>query len=145
MHLSTKGRYGTRFMVDLAEHSDKGPVLLKEIADRQDISEKYLWHLASILKSAGLVKSIRGARGGYVLGRDAAAITLKDIVVPLEGSLCLVACVDDPTACRRSETCATRDIWAETTRKVLDSMASCTLAQVVERQRKKSAVASYSI
>lgn len=145
MKLSTKGRYGVRLMVDIAEHSGEGPVFLKDIAMRQDISEKYLWHLTAVLKTAGLINSIRGAHGGYILARKAADITLKDIVVPLEGSMCLVACVDNPSVCKRAGTCATREIWTDTSKKISEVLTSCTLDAMVEKQKRKSGVVTYSI
>jgi len=98
-------------MIELALHHGAGPVLLKEIAERQGISEKYLWHLINPLKTTGLVNSIRGAHGGYVLGKAPEAITLKEILQVLEGSLCLVDCVDNPSLCERSSSCVSRDIW----------------------------------
>ena len=93
MKLSTKGRYGTRLMIDLAENLTKGPVLLKDIAERQNISEKYLSRLAAVLKGSGLLLSFRGARGGYKLSRSPELITLKDILISIEGPMTLVGCV----------------------------------------------------
>jgi len=132
-------------MLDVAGHADGRPVLLKDVASRQDISEKYLWNLASVLKTAGLIHAIRGAHGGYVLARKASDITLKDIIVPLEGAMCLVACVGDPSVCRRAATCAARDIWEDTSRRITEVLDSCTLEAMVEKQRKKSAAETYSI
>jgi Rrf2 family cysteine metabolism transcriptional repressor len=92
MKLSTRGRYGVRLMLELALHYGEGPILLKDIAGRQGISEKYLWQLINPLKTAGLVNSLRGARGGYMLGKAPDAVSLKAILLILEGSLCLVDC-----------------------------------------------------
>jgi len=137
MKLSTRGRYGVRIMLELALHFGEGPVLLKDIAERQAISEKYLWQLINPLKSMGLIKSIRGARGGYVLARDPAEINLREILRILEGSLCLVDCVDYPAACDRSESCITREIWSETSKNISQSLESMTLGKMVERHKNR--------
>ena len=137
MKLSTRGRYGVRIMLELALHFGEGPVLLRDIAERQAISEKYLWQLIKPLKSMGLIKSIRGARGGYVLAREPAEINLREILRILEGSLCLVDCVDDPAACDRSESCITREIWSETSKNISQSLESMTLGKMVERHKNR--------
>lgn len=137
MKLSTRGRYGVRLMIELALHHGSGPVLLKEIAERQGISEKYLWHLINPLKTTGLVNSIRGAHGGYLLGKAPEAITLKEILQVLEGSLCLVDCVDNPSLCERSPSCVSRDVWGEASKNLRQTMEDTTLAAMVERQKGK--------
>lgn len=137
MKLSTRGRYGVRLMLDLALHCGEGPVLLREIADRQEISEKYLWQLINPLKMAGLVGSQRGAHGGYTLGRAPENISLKEILQVLEGSLCLVNCVDDPSFCERSPSCITREVWGEASKNMQQPLESTTLAAMVERQKEK--------
>ena len=133
MKLSTKGRYGVRLMFDLAVHTGDQPVTLKDIAARQEISEKYLSNLIPLLRNAGLVHSVRGSQGGYTLGRPPNEITLKDILVVLEGSMCLVECTEKPMLCQRSEDCFVRDIWAEVTEKMLESLESFTLESMVEK------------
>ena len=146
MKMSTKGRYGVRLMIDLALHSDEGPVLLRDIARRQGISEKYLWNLINPLKTVGLVRSIRGARGGYLLGKKPAEITLKDIMRVLEGPLCLVDCVENPSSCKRSSTCITRDVWCEASQSFINTLESMTLEKMIERYRVKGAgTAEYCI
>jgi Rrf2 family transcriptional regulator, cysteine metabolism repressor len=146
MKLSTRGRYGVRLMLELALHFGEGPVMLKDIAERQAISEKYLWHLINPLKSIGLIKSIRGPHGGYVLAKDPAEINLRDILRILEGSLCLVDCVDDPASCDRSDTCVTRDIWSETSKNISQTLESVTLGKMVEKHKHRGEGAlSYSI
>jgi Rrf2 family protein len=124
-------------MLDLALHCGEGPVLLREIADRQEISEKYLWQLINPLKMAGLVGSQRGAHGGYTLGRAPENISLKEILQVLEGSLCLVNCVDDPSFCERSPSCITREVWGEASKNMQQPLESTTLAAMVERQKEK--------
>jgi Rrf2 family protein len=137
MKLSTRGRYGVRLMLELALHYGEGPVLLKEIAERQGISEKYLWQLINPLKTTGLVNSLRGAHGGYILGKPPEAISLKAILQILEGSLCLVDCVDNPSLCKRSLSCISRDIWGEASKNMQQTLEDTTLAAMVERQKEK--------
>ena len=138
MKLSTRGRYGVRLMLDLALHEGEGPVLLREIAKRQEISEKYLWQLINPLKAAGMINSLRGAHGGYILGKKPGEINLRQILTVLEGSLCLVDCVDNPSGCDRSPACISRDIWSEASKGILNVLESMTLAKMVEEHVKKS-------
>jgi Rrf2 family protein len=137
MKLSTRGRYGVRLMLELALHYGEGPILLKDIAKRQGISEKYLWQLINPLKTTGLINSQRGAHGGYVLGKAPEAISLKSILRILEGSLCLVDCVDNPALCERSPSCISRDIWGEASKSMQQTLEDTTLAAMVERQKDK--------
>ena len=145
MRLSTRGRYGVRLMIDLALHNGNGPVMLKDISRRQGISQKYLWNLINPLKSAGLVKSTRGAHGGFTLARDPAGISVTDILQVLEGSLCLVDCVENPSACERSTNCVARDVWCLASGNLRQTLASVTLAHLMEKQRGKRAPAEYEI
>ena len=137
MKLSTRGRYGVRLMLDLALHYGEGPILLRDIAERQGISEKYLWQLINPLKTTGLVNSQRGAHGGYVLGKAPEAISLKAILQILEGPLCLVDCVDNPALCERAPSCISRDIWGEASKNMQQTLEDTTLAAMVERQKEK--------
>jgi Rrf2 family cysteine metabolism transcriptional repressor len=143
--LSTKGRYGVRIMLDLALHFGQGPVLLKDVAQRQDISGKYLWQLIYVLKNAGLISSTRGAHGGYVLKKPPEEITLKEIVSVLEGPGCLVDCVKEPAVCKRSQGCIAREIWEEVAKQLLQTLESFTLAKMVEKQNKKRDSITYTI
>ncbi len=137
MRLSTKGRYGARAMLDLALNFGKEPVLLKDIARRQEVSEKYLEHSISALRKAGLVRSIRGARGGYILAKSPSEIRLSKIMEVLEGSMAPVDCVDDPQVCHRVNLCVTRDIWAKMKEAIDNILESITLQDMVEQQKKK--------
>lgn len=141
MRLSTKGRYGVRLMLDLASHCEGAPVFLKDIAERQEISEKYLWHLIAPLKAAGLVKSIRGAHGGYLLAKPPEEVTLREIVDVLEGSLSLVECVKTPSVCKRVQFCVTRDVWEEITESITHILEAISLKDMVDRQRNKKGTA----
>lgn len=145
MKLSTKGRYGVRLMLDLAIQYGKGPVTLKDVAKRQGISEKYLWHLIPPLKNAGLINSARGSHGGYTLSKPPKSINLLEIVSCLEGPMCLVECTQNPSMCKRSQMCIARDIWAEASAKMLETLASFTLESMMERQKSKMAQPDYSI
>lgn len=138
MRLSSKGRYSARAMLDLALHFEERPVLVKDISRRQGISQGYLEQLFITLRSAGLVKSTRGASGGFRLVRSPAEIRLSEIIQATEGSTAPAACVEEGSLCKQSQQCITRDVWLRITRacdKVLDSMS---LQDLVERHGEKS-------
>jgi Rrf2 family protein len=137
MKLSTKGRYGVRLMIDLASHYGEVPVLLREISGREEISEKYLWHLINPLKTAGLVTATRGAHGGYILAKPPSRITLKEILQVLEGPMCLVDCVEKPSTCSRVPVCSARDMWSEIADGIDLILTTTTLADMAERQKTK--------
>ncbi len=139
MKVSTKGRYGLRLLIDVAMHQEKGPVILHDIAERQSISEKYLWQVITPLKSAGIVTSVRGAHGGYTLARDPGAISLLEVVSALEGPVTLVDCAHAPEACDRNTACAARDVWSVLGARLRDMMAGITLRELVEKQKKLEA------
>jgi len=115
MRLTTKGRYGLRAMVDLAQHHGRGPVPLKSIAERQAISEAYLEQLFATLRRAHLVRSIRGATGGYLLAQDPSQITVGDIIRALEGPVVPVDCLNEFSSeiCPRLDLCPTRQVWVQ--------------------------------
>ena len=137
MKLSTRARYGTRALLDLAIHGVNGPVLLKDIARRQEVSLWYLERLITPLIAAGMVRSVRGPRGGVWLAKPPRQIKLSEVIQVLEGSIALVDCVDAPEICPRSDSCAARDVWSEV-KKVMDEiLESTTLQDLVERQKRK--------
>jgi Rrf2 family protein len=137
MKLSTRARYGTRALLDLAQHWGNRPVQLKDIASRQNISLHYLEHLIAPLIRGGIVKSSRGARGGLQLTRHPREIKLNEAVRLLEDSIIPVACVNSPESCPRSESCATRDVWCEMKKAMDGVLESVTLQDLSERQEKK--------
>jgi len=137
MRLSTKGRYGTRAMLDVALHTDEGLVHLKHVAERQEISKKYLEHLVARLEADGLLRTVRGAGGGVALARPPSEVTILDILHTLEGSLAPVECVDRPEVCSRSVNCGARDLWTELGGVMTGSLRAVTLEDLCERQRKK--------
>ena len=138
MKLSTRGRYGLRFVLELARRFGDGPIFLGDIARKQDISEKYLGQLVIPLKNADLIRSQRGAHGGYMLTREPSAITLRQVVEAVEGSLALVECVDHPETCSRSNGCIHRDVWARVTECISGTLESITLQDLVDRSKKRS-------
>lgn len=133
MKLSTKGRYGVKAMFDLAQHVGEGPISLKSVAERQGISEHYLEQLVSGLRKAGLVKSVRGAQGGYVLGKEPDEIKVGDIIRVLEGPIAPVDCVseEDPECCEKAKFCVTRTIWEKVRDSITEVLDSITLKDMV--------------
>jgi Rrf2 family protein len=123
--------------LELALHQGDGPVLLRNIAQKQQISLQYLERLISPLITGGVVRSTRGAKGGVSLARAPEEIRLSEVVRLLEGSVAPVECVDNPEACNRSELCVTRDIWGELKQAIDDVLDSTTLKDLVERQKRK--------
>ncbi len=124
-------------MLELACHFGQGPLDLHEIAKKQEISLKYLEQVIIPLRTAGLVKSIRGSKGGYSLAKPPSEVCLKDLVEILEGSINLVDCLGDPKACNRSPTCVTRDIWNEVSVAICKIFQSVTLEDMVRRRQEK--------
>ncbi len=141
MRLSTRGTYGTRALLELALHYGERPVILSDIAKSQGVSAQYLEHVLSPLKAAGLIKSARGAHGGFSLAKPPWQIKLSEVIQILEGSLAPTECVDNPSVCPRSATCVTRDIWAEIKRVTSEVLDSRTLQDLVKRQKEKNAPA----
>lgn len=138
LRLSTKGRYGLRAMLDIAMHTDDGPVAVHQIAEREGLSDRYLEQLMSPLKKAGLVKSVRGSQGGYALSRGPEEITVGDIIRTLEGPIAPVDCVseDHPESCNRSDICVTRVVWTKVRNAIAETLDSFTLADLVIESQK---------
>lgn len=138
MKISSKGRYGVRALIDLATHGEEHtPVYLSDIAKRQGISDKYLEHIFASLHKAGLVKALRGRKGGYLLNKLPGDITLNDIMTVLEGACNLVDCASDTSVCPKTEICATREIWIMLGNKIEEMLKGVTLAKLAERQKEK--------
>ena len=135
MKISTKGRYALRMMIDLAEHQEEGFVALKDIAERQGISKKYLEQIIPVLNRSGFLQANRGAQGGYRLAKPASAYTVKDILELTEGSLAPVACLDtEPAGCERSRTCATLSLWKGLQNVIEGYLAGVTLQDLLDSQ-----------
>lgn len=139
MKISTKGRYALRLMIDLALYENEGYVKIKDIAKRQDLSDKYLEQIITILSRAGYVKSIRGASGGYKLSKLPSEYTVGMILRLTEGSLSPVACLDgEVNDCNRYDNCATLELWKRLSNAINDVVDHITLADLVEIQTEKN-------
>lgn len=137
MKLSTRSRYGTRMMLDLAQHYKEGPVQIGEIAKRQEVSVKYLEQLIIPLKKANLIKSIRGPKGGHMLAKSPKEITVGQIVKVLEGGIDLSNCIEDADVCERSSDCLTRGIWEEATKAMYDKLNSIPLSKAIKKRKRR--------
>ena len=137
MKLSTKTRYGTRALLDLALHHNEEPVVLRDIANRQQISLSYLEQLIAPLIAGGILRSVRGTGGGVALVKDINNIKMIEVVKLLQGSIAPTECVNNPEVCIRSSFCVTRDVWSELERAINKVLESTTLRDLVERQRQK--------
>lgn len=135
MKLSTRSRYGTRLLLDMAQHYNQGPVQLGDIARRQDISVKYLEQIIIPLKKAHFIETRRGPKGGHILAKPPAEITVAEIVALLEDGANLVECGEHAEICGRAETCPTRLIWKEASQAMFNSLNAITLADLVEKAR----------
>ena len=131
MKLSTRSRYGTRMMLDLAEHYDEGPTQIGEIARRQAISVKYLEQLIIPLKKGDLIKSVRGPKGGHLLAKPPDRISIGEIVKVLEGSICLSNCIENPASCDMFNSCLTRHLWERATKAMCNELDSITLDEMI--------------
>jgi len=134
LRISTKSRYGTRAALDIAIHAHTGPVTLNDISARQGISKKYLEQIIHRLLKAGLLLSVRGPRGGYLLGKTPDRIRLGEIIRALDGPVTPVRCVDDPSLCDRTPHCVTRHVWSEIKQSVESVIDRITLADLKRRQ-----------
>jgi Rrf2 family cysteine metabolism transcriptional repressor len=137
MKISTKIRYGTRAMLELASHYGEGPIELKEIAKRENISLKYLEQVIVPLRTAGFVKSVRGSKGGYSLAKPPSEVCLNDLIEILEGPLNLIECLNDAKVCQKIPYCVTRDIWKEVSAAIQGIFHSVTLEDMVNRRKEK--------
>ena len=137
MKLSTRGRYGTRALVELANAYGQDPLSLKEISDRQQIPLKYLEQIAIRLKKAKIIKSIRGPHGGYKLCKPPADLNLLQILEALEGSMCFVKCVEDRSSCNRIESCGFNELWGMIAQETSSLMSSVTLESMQKMDTKK--------
>ena len=135
MRLNTQTRYATRVMLDLAQHYRKGSIAIRDISKRQEVSARYMENLMGPFRSAGLVRTERGNRGGYVLAKDPSEITMADIFRILEGTLPTVPCVEDPLFCHRESRCVTRLIWCKLQKSIEGVLRGITLADMVEMQK----------
>ena len=137
MKLSTKGRYGTRALLEIALHEGNSPVQLKDIAKNQQISLPYLEQLIRPLIAGGYIRSTTGPKGGVTLAKDPSGIKMLDIIQLYEGSLALVACIDNPDLCDRSSYCVTRDLWSDLKDAMSEVLVSKTLQDLINQKKEK--------
>ena len=135
MKISTKGRYGLRILLDIVLNGDNVPRLMRDIATSQNISEKYISRLVIDLRKAGLIKSVRGAKGGYKMARFPEDVTLLEIVETMEGRTSIVDCVLQPDACSKVGGCAVHQTWAEINRKIREVLSEVTLKDIADKHR----------
>jgi Rrf2 family cysteine metabolism transcriptional repressor len=144
MKVSTRVRYGIRAALELAENYGKGPLQTKVIARHQDISVKYLEQLMTTLKSTGIVRSVRGAKGGYLLAKPPEQIRMSDVFFAFEGTVATVECVANESYCSRVADCVARGIWIEVQQAIVNVLQSKTLQDLVS-QAKEKRLADYQI
>ena len=140
MRLSTRTRYGMQAMLELAAHYGKGPLQLKIIAHRQEISIKYLEQLMAMLKSGGFIRSMRGSKGGYLLARDPDKIIISEVFTALEGPVVTVECVADQNYCSRAIDCITRQLWSDVQDAIMGVLNSLTLQDLIDRAKNNKAL-----
>lgn len=144
MKISTKGRYALRLMLDLAENQKDGYVALKDIAERQDISKKYLEQIVPMLNKSGVLRTTRGFQGGYMLAKTPDKYTVGDILRITEGSLAPVACLDyEPNSCEKCETCPTLPMWQGLYKTITEYLDSVTLQDIIDSDRARRTDAYY--
>lgn len=145
MKISTKGRYALRMLIDLAEHEGDGFIALKDVAERQAISKKYLEQIVPILSRSGILRTNRGSQGGYALAKEPEKVTVGEILRLTEGSLSPVACLDgDPAECPRSADCPTLPVWQGLNRVINEYLDGITLRSILDSQRERY-INNYSI
>lgn len=146
MKISTKGRYALRVMLDMAWNDTGECIKVKDMATRQGVSEKYLEQIISILTKAGFLRSVRGAQGGYLLTREPKDYTVGDIIRLTEGSMAPVACLDPGApVCERAEDCDTLSVWQELYDAINGVIDNITLADLLERKRKRLEILDFNI
>ncbi len=134
MKISTKGRYALRMIVDLAVHHDEGYISLKDIAERENISKKYLEQIVPMLNKSGVLRTNRGNKGGYILAVSPDKITVADILIATEGSLAPVACLDyEPNECPRVNECSTLYVWEGLYKVVREYLGGITVKDIIDR------------
>ena len=137
MYISSRCRYATRAMIEIAKQYGKDPVPLKTIEEKQHISRQYLQQLMPALKREGLIRASKGKNGGFMLARPPAKIKIGEIVRAQEGEIAIVDCVADKDLCNFQGQCPSRDIWVEASRRLNDYFDSMTLEDVLESWKKK--------
>ena len=140
MKLSTKSRYALRAIIELDAMSEGKPIFVREIAKRQDISERYLENIFTQLRASGVLISIKGKNGGFKLAKDPKEINLLEIVTAVEGKLSIVECAGNPNSCAKSADCVSRDIWDEINTTLVEKIGSYRLDEIIARHNKDIAL-----
>ena len=140
MKLSTRTRYGIRAILELAEYYGNGPLQLRVIAHDQGVSVKYLEQLMAMLKAAGIVRSIRGSKGGYILAKQPGQVKVSECFQCLEGPVITTECVKDESFCERTNDCIARQVWTEVQNAVMGVLESMTLQDLVDRAKNNNAI-----
>ncbi len=138
MKLSTKGKYGLKAIFELSLHADEGPIPLNIIASKQKIPEQYLEQIFSTLKKSQLIKSVRGAQGGYLLNEDPKKITVGDVLNILEGPVSLSQCIIDENSCENSNDCSTKIVWEKLKQGIEEVLNSITLQDMIDDYMKRN-------
>jgi len=137
LKISTKGRYALRMIIDLAEHKDDGFIALKDIAERQDISKKYLEQIVPLLNKSNILKTNRGYQGGYMLAQSPDKCTVWDVLSLTEGNMSMVSCLEtDDNTCPRSEYCMTLPVWKGLNKVISDYLKSVTIQDILDQYKK---------
>jgi Rrf2 family protein len=140
MKISTKGRYALRMLLDLAEHRNQGFIALKDIAERQNISKKYLEQIVTILNRADILRTNRGHQGGYMLAQSPEKYSVGQILRITEGSLCPISCLDDsPNRCNRSSFCKTLPMWQGLDKVITDYLDNINLQDMLDQHQEQGA------
>jgi len=135
MKISSRGRYILRAMIELGLNYGKGPISLKYIAINQNISEKYLLQLMSVMRRIGLVRLVKGTGGGYMIIKEPNKISLAQILYPIEGNMALIDCINDPDFCIHSDNCLSRPVWVELSQLIRNYLESTTLEDIINKYK----------
>jgi Rrf2 family protein len=138
-HISTKSRYGLRTLIDLASRGQSGPVSLKELSKDQAISKKYLENIFRMLMQGGMIRSVRGARGGYQLAIDPAQVTLLEILNTIDGPVALLECIRNSAVCNKIKECPTRNLWKDLENHITSFLKQRTLKELIDQYQKNRA------
>lgn len=140
MKINTRARYALRMMADICKNEDGTPVPLKDVAERQGLSKRYLDQLAIALRNASLLKSVQGMRGGFLLARPGNEIRIIDIIEAVDGPVDILGCISDEHFCQRSEYCPSRTIWETINDNIVETLSHHTLEDLVKNARKQKKV-----
>lgn len=145
MKISTKGRYGLRILADIALHQNGAPRLIREIAESQKLSQKYVSRIIIGLRKGGFLESIRGAHGGYRLARPASEINLLEVFEATEGKVCIIGCAECPKKCTRADGCVARPVWKLLNENIKKTLAGITLEEAAKKASVSGGAHDYCI